>query len=53
MASQPRISHTAVVIATTMHDHPIHHHTGDTSGRRFRQGPPFKHFASAPGLCAK
>ena len=33
--------------------HPHNHHMGNTSGRRFCQGPPLKHFTSAPGLCAK
>jgi len=53
MASQPRVLHHLQAArpprATTL----IHHHAGDTSGQRFHQGPPLKHFASAPGLCAK
>jgi len=53
MASQPHVSHTAAVIATTTRDHPPSITTRATQAARFRQGPPFKHFASAPGLCAK
>jgi len=33
-------------------DHPIHHHTGATSGQRFHQGPPFKHSMSHRLPCA-